>query len=117
MEAEIQTAGGVGNKIWLLGWYQDKNNTMELLIKEENDKIILRQRAGGRIVKKQAATHITIAPNISYKFKIAFDGAQFVVSVDSVNAITFAPAVTVPTGTVGFQVKNTIGRFGSINVQ
>ena len=117
VEAEMQTVGGIGNKMWLLGWYQDKNNTMELLIKEENDKIILRQRAGGRIVKKVAAAHITINPNISYRFKVAFDGTQFDVSMDGNHLIALTPAGTVPTGTVGFAVKNTIGTFGSITVQ
>ena len=89
---------------------------MELLIKEESNKMLLRQRIGGVIVKKQAAS-VNIDPNVSYVVKIAFDGTQFVVSVDSVNVMTFVSGGAVPSGTVGFQVKNTIGTFGSINVQ
>lgn len=116
VETEVETSGGAGNKIWLLGWYVDKKNAMEFLIKEPNDKILMKQRLGGAIVKKQSA-EVSLSPNTKYRWTISFDGAQFVVMVDSVTVMTFVPAGAVPAGTVGFQVKKTIGTFGSILVQ
>lgn len=116
VEAEMKTAGGIGNILWLLGWYVDKNNTMELLLKEDKNKIILKQRIAHTVVKKQAVK-MTLNPNISYDIKIAFNGSQFDVYVDSVKIMSFVPAGAVPTGTVGFQVKRTVGAVDSINVQ
>ncbi|MCI0447625.1 Ig domain-containing protein, partial [bacterium] len=114
-ESAMMTAGGVGNKIWMLGWYLNKLNTMELLFKEENDKIVLKQRANGRIVTKNKAS-ITLNPNVSYQVRVAFDGTIFTVYVDNTQLFTLTPAAPVPTGTVGFSVKNTTGSFGYMTV-
>lgn len=116
VEAEMKTAGGIGNILWLLGWYVDRNNTMELLLKEDKNKIILKQRIGHAVVKKQAVK-ISLNPNTFYDIKIAFNGSQFDVYLDSVKIMSFVPAGVVPTGTVGFQVKRTAGSFDSITVQ
>ena len=35
IQTTIQTAGGVSNKIFFFGWYQDKDNLLEVLMKEE----------------------------------------------------------------------------------
>ena len=32
----MRTAGGTGNRVWLLAWYQDKKNTVEVMMKEAN---------------------------------------------------------------------------------
>lgn len=114
-ESAIVTAGGVGNKIWMLGWYLDKKNTMELLFKEENDKIVLKQRANGVVVTKNKGT-ITLNPNTSYQVRVAFDGTIFTVYVDNTPLFTLTPKAAVPSGTVGFYVKATTGSFGYITV-
>jgi len=114
-ESAIVTAGGVGNKIWMLGWYVDKKNTMELLFKEENDKIVLKQRANGVVVGKNKGT-ITLNPNTSYQVRVAFDGTIFTVYVDNTPLFTLTPKATVPSGTIGFEVKATTGSFGYITV-
>ncbi len=114
-ESAIVTAGGVGNKIWMLGWYVNKLNTMELLFKEENDKIVLKQRANGRIVTKNKGS-ITLNPNVSYQVRVAFDGTIFTVYVNNSPLFTLTPATPVPSGTVGFEVKNTTASFGYITV-
>lgn len=114
-ESAIVTAGGIGNKIWMLGWYKDKQNTMELLFKEENDKIVLKQRANGAIVTKNKGS-ITLDPNVSYQVRVAFDGTIFSVYVDNALLFTLTPAAPVLSGTIGFQVKGTTGSFGYITV-
>lgn len=116
IEVEMKTEGGVGNALSLLAWYVDKNNTMELQLKEETDKIVLKQRVDNTIVKRQDVS-VTINSNQVYRIKIAFDGSQFDVSVDSVHMLSMVSASPVPTGTVGFLTKNTVGTFGFITVQ
>lgn len=118
VEATMQTAGGSFNKIWLLGWFVDKNNYIELLIKEENDRVILKQRIGHAVVAKAKAL-VTILPNTVYRFRVNFDGSTFTVFLDGnpTPIITLSPAGPVPLGSVGFRVKNTTGTFGEITVQ
>jgi hypothetical protein len=115
VESAIVTAGGVGNKIWMLGWYVDKKNALELLFKEENDKIVLKQRSNGAVVTKNKGS-LTLSPNVSYQVRVAFDGTIFTVFVDNVPLFTLTPKAAVPVGTVGFYVKGTTGSFGYITV-
>lgn len=112
----MRTAGGSGNRVWLMGWYQDKRNTVELLMKEESDRWILKQRSAGGIVAKMKAL-LTIDPNVVYKVNIQFDGTNFQVSIDDVLIMTMPKAPgTSPSGTTGFQVKSTTGSFDEISV-
>jgi hypothetical protein len=114
VEAQMQSAGGFSNKVWLLGWYQDKNNTVELLMKEENDRWVLKQRSGGAIVAKGKILQ-TIDPNVGYVARIAYDGTNFQVTIDGVLLLSL-PAGAPASGTIGFQSKNTTGSFGYIQV-
>jgi hypothetical protein len=98
----------------LLGWYQGKGNTVELLMKEENDRWVLKQRSGGAIVAKGKILQ-TINPNVSYVARVAYDGTNFQVSIDGVLLLTL-PAGAPASGTIGFQSKNTTGSFGYIQV-
>jgi hypothetical protein len=111
----METAGGVGNKLWLLGWYVDKDNTMLILLKEENDKILVKQQVGGATAKKQSVP-FTLNPNVAYAIRMVFDGTNFELFVDNVSVMIFTPVGAVPTGTVGFQVKGTTGSFDWIHV-
>lgn len=115
IETAVIVTGGIGNKVWLFGWYVDKKNTMELLIKEPQDKVLLRQRLAGHVVKKQKIS-AAIEPNISYVLRISFDGTEFTVLINGNPVITFAPAGTVHVGTIGFQITNTTASFDYINV-
>jgi hypothetical protein len=115
VEASIQTAGGFGNRIWLLHNYIDKANTIELLVKEESDRLILKQRVGKAVVAK-AKAEVAINPNQAYIVRITFDGAIYTVTIDGTPVITLVPVVAVPSGTVGFKVKGTTGTFGYIVV-
>jgi hypothetical protein len=116
IESQVSLTGGINNKVWMLGWYVDKNNRMELLIKEEQDKIVLKQRSAGRIVTKQKAS-ILVSPNTPYVVRVVFDGNQFTVLVDGNSLFTLNPVASVPNGTIGYQVSNTSASFGYIQVQ
>jgi uncharacterized delta-60 repeat protein len=112
IQTTIQTAGGVGNKIFFFGWYQDKDNLIEVLMKEETDKWVIKQISNGSVVAKEKANAI-IAPNIFYDVRVAFDGTKFTLNVDGVDLVSMNAGAT-PSGTVGYRVKKTIGRFGNI---
>jgi VCBS repeat-containing protein len=117
VEASMKSAGGTLNKVWLLAWYIDKKNRMELLMKEEGDRWVLKQKAEGRVVAKAKGIK-TIDPDTSYIVRMLFDGTSFQVFINDLLTplFTLTPAVAVPVGTVGFQIKNTMGSFDYIVV-
>ncbi len=115
IQTTMSNAGGSNNRLLLFAWYADKKNTVELLMKQESGTWMLKQKSNGRIVAKQKAL-LPINPNQFYNAQLSFDGTQFQVSVDGAAVITMNAVGVVPAGTVGYQVKNTTGSFGSINV-
>lgn len=116
LQTNVSTAGGLGSKIFLLGWYVDKKNAVEIIMNEENDKWILKQRVGGIVVAK-GKIHQTIDANVSYDLQVHFDGAQFqlFVSGNLVLTVPKAPGSN-PAGTVGFRIKGTTADFERISV-
>lgn len=114
MEGTLQSGGGTGSIVWMLGWYVDKKNTVELLMKEQNDKWLLKERINGAVVGKAKSLQ-PINPNTLYRARITFDGTQFQVFIDGNLAITL-PSHGAHNGTVGFQAKGTIGTFGEVIV-
>src|SRR5205823_8889757 len=105
---------GLSNKVSLFGWYQDKSNYVEVLMKQEHNQWLIRQKIGGKwLVKTKGAA--TITPNVSYDVKVIFDGTNFQLFVDGTLLVTMKAAGPAQ-GTVGFQVKNTTGTFGMISV-
>lgn len=113
--ATMMTAGGAFNKVWMFAWYGDKRNRIEVLMAEETNKILVKQRVNGVIVAKGKAL-MPIDPNVSYDVEVTFDGTQFSLTVDSIPRTTFSAGPGLPNGIAGFQVKNTTGTFGSICV-
>jgi hypothetical protein len=114
----MRNAGGAFSKVWMLSWYLDKKNNMELLMNEENNRWILKQRVNGSVVAKAKGIK-TIDPNTDYAVRITFDGASFQVFIDDFTTplFTLTPHANVPVGTVGFQVKNTTGAFDYVAVK
>lgn len=114
VEAVMRTAGGSGNRVSLLGWQVDKKNLVELLMKQEQNKWVLKHRIGGQAVAKAKALS-TIQPNTDYRARISFDGTVFQVFIDGVEVININGSL--PTdGPPGFKVKATTGTFGEILV-
>lgn len=106
----MMTAGGAFNKVWFLSWYTDKRNTIEVLMKQENNKFVLRQKINGIVVAKTKGI-VTILPSVSYDVQVTYDGTVFTLIVDGNSVATLNPAGPV-SGTIGFAVKNTTGTFG-----
>ncbi len=114
VQAGVSTTGGIFGKVWLYGWRVNKDNVVEVLMKEENNKWVLRQRVNGTIVAKDSGV-TAIDPNVNYTVQVAVDGSTFTLTVDGVVMATIT-AVGTPNGTVGFAAKNTTGTFELISV-
>ena len=74
------------------------------------------QRVNGSVVAKSAAT-ATILPNTMYQAQLTYDGVKFSLTVDGNPVLTLTPTAVVPSGSVGFAVKNSTGSFSQIVVQ
>lgn len=112
VEAILQTAGGTFNKLWLMAWYVDKKNHVEVLMSEAGDKFVMKQKLNGAIVARTKAL-MPIDPNVPYTVKAVYDGVNFTLRVNG-NVVASMLAGGNPNGTVGFQVKNTTGSIDSI---
>ncbi len=115
VQASVNMSGSTDPRVWVLTHYSDKRNTIELLFKEASDKVIIKQRVGGRIAKKAKAT-VTLDQNVDYAVESVFDGTQFVISVNGTPVINFTPAGQPLSGSVGFQTKNGTGAFNYLCV-
>jgi hypothetical protein len=112
IETTISTAdNGI---VWLFGWYVDKKNSVELLMKEASDKWVLKERINGQVIAKSNST-FTINPNTFYHVRLEFDGIKFIVSIDGTPIMTLHSTAN-HTGTIGFQVKNVSARVAEIVV-
>jgi len=116
VQTSINMSGGTDTRVWVLINYTGKTNTMELLFKEASDKVILKQRVNGNIVKKAKAS-ITLDQNVDYQVQSVFDGTQFVISINGTAVINFTPVGAPASGSVGFQTKNGTGAFNYLCVQ
>jgi hypothetical protein len=114
VNATMKTSGG--GKVWLLGWVQDDKNQIELLMNESANRWVLKQRVNG-IIKAKAKANAVIDPGINYQVRIVFDGTQFDLLVDGISVLSMQKEQgSKVNGTVGFQVKGTIGTFDSVGI-
>jgi plastocyanin len=116
VEVLMQTNGGAGTRTSLIGWFADKKNLVELLMKEDEDKWVLKQRINGAVVSKGKAT-ATILPNTDYRVRVTYDQTSdtFQVFIDGVLLFP-VNAVSPPNGAPGVRVKSTTSTFGEILV-
>ena len=112
VEVVLQSAGGAGSRVYILGWHVDNRTFVELMMREDKDSWTLRQRVNKTVVAKSKANS-TIIPGTNYTARITFNGTTFEVFIDNVSVITMS-AVGVPSGTFGFRVKGSTGLFNSI---
>lgn len=103
------------NKVWMLAWYVNQGNDLEVLVNEAKDKIILKQKSGGSVVAKMKAS-VTLLPNTVYNVQVGFDGSVFSLLVDGVPVGTLTAAVAPQPGTIGLKAT-TNALFGQVLVQ
>ena len=109
VEAVLRNSGGQ-NTISLFGWYVDKNNNVELLMKAGRQKVLLRQRVNKTVVVKEKAD-LFVETNVDYVVRISFDGVNFQAYVNDVLMITMPAFVTPATAPPAVQAKKTSGSF------
>jgi glycosyl hydrolase family 44 len=114
LETDVSTAGGIGNKIFVQPWYQDKQNRVDVLLKQESGKIILKQKVNGFTAQKMKAS-FNVIPNTFHHIKIGFDGTNFHLEVDGASLITM-PAAATPSGNLYFQVKQTTASIERVEI-
>ena len=115
VETVMRSTNAVGGQVAVLHHYVDKLNLIELVMRVDKGRFILRQRAGGSVVAK-ANVKMELEPNTDYTVRITYDGTNYVASVDGTDVITLTPGAQVTEGTVGFRVKGTTGTFQRIEV-
>jgi hypothetical protein len=114
VQTTMMTAGGFGNKLWLLAWFEDKKNNIQVIMREDVNKFVLKQTSGGKVVAKKTAKY-PIEPNVEYGIRLTCDGytIQLYVNDELLTEMVYGAPVS---GTVGFKTKGTIGQFHNIYV-
>ena len=100
----VQFTGGASAKTVLNSHFIDKKNSLQLIIKEDQDKAVLKFKSGGGTVDKAKAL-FTIDPNTAYDFSITYDGTTVTVSVNGSTLITMTPSSSIPSGIVTLESK------------
>jgi hypothetical protein len=115
VEGYLQSAGGQYGTVALEGWYQDAQNFVELVLKEDIDKWQLKHKSAGSVVAVQSVNYV-LQQGVSYKARVKFTGDSFEVYVN--DAYLFTVATTAPaSGKVGFNVNSTTGTFREIKLR
>ncbi|HSE43056.1 MAG TPA: putative Ig domain-containing protein [Acidobacteriota bacterium] len=110
------TSGGIKPWLRFIGWHQDQENRVELLIKPNEGKWILRQRHEGRIAARKKISFV-VNPVTFYDVAIRFEGNLLRLLINDVEVLTLPPVPqSNPSGTVGFELKAATGTFQSIMV-
>lgn len=104
-----------GSRVSLLGWYQDKNNYVEVRLMDDKDKLLLRQRANGSNVAKKSIP-FPISSGVSYTVAVAYTTGRFDISVDGV-AVLSVNTSSIPIGRPGFRLKAIAGQTASASFQ
>lgn len=114
IETGLQANGD--SKVIFLSWFQDKKNTLELIMDEAKDKWVLKRKLNGKIVNKLKASRV-IDPNQSYAVAMMFDGNSWRVFINSEFLFEiFNTFGGTPSGTIGLKVKSTTGAMDYIRV-
>jgi hypothetical protein len=100
---DIQFSGGPTTKNWIYTHRVDRRHQIEILFKEEQDKIVLKQR-NTIIVKKQKAD-FTLMENVPYQVQIVYNGSTYDLSINGTPVITGFSASALPSGNIGAAAK------------
>lgn len=100
----IQFTGGPSAKTILSSHFVDKQNTLQLIIKEDEDKAVLKFKRNG-ITYDKAKALFTFDPNTPYDISIAYSNFTVIVTVNGSLLITMLPYAGVPSGIVMIESK------------
>lgn len=118
IESQMQT-DLESSKVSILGWYEDKNNYVELRMMPEKDKWILKQVSNGSSVAKQKGPFLGLSAGVNYQVQITYDETQFQVFINGTLLITMQDGASA-FGIAGYRVKAStpvIATFAQIDVK
>jgi len=102
---DVQFTGGVDAKNWLYITRVDKKNGLEVLLKVEQGKVVVKDRNQNILAKAKA--DFTFAPSTPYNVVINYDGTNVDVTINGTPVIVdFVPARVLPTANTGAAAKN-----------
>jgi hypothetical protein len=102
---DVQFTGGIDAKNWMYITRVDKKNALEVLIKVEQGRVVVKDRNGSVLAKAKGL--FTFTPNTPYQVVITYNGTTVDVTVNGTAVITgFAPTRTLPTANIGGAAKN-----------
>lgn len=101
---DIQFTGGIDSKVWLYTHRVDKKNQMEVLIKPDQGKVVVKDRNGN--IQAKAKGTFTFTPNTPYNVQIAYNGTAYAVVINGTAVITgFSPVGALPVANIGGAAK------------
>jgi trimeric autotransporter adhesin len=102
---DVQFTGGTDAKNWLYITRTDKKNALEILIKVEQGRVVVKDRNQSVLAKAKGT--FTFTPNTLYQVVVVYNGTTVDVSVNGTAVITgFTPTRTLPTANIGGAAKN-----------
>jgi hypothetical protein len=102
---DVQFTGGIDAKNWMYITRVDKKNALEVLIKVEQGRVVVKDRNGSVLAKAKGL--FTFTPNTPHQVVITYNGTTVDVTVNGTAVITgFAPTRTLPTANIGGAAKN-----------
>ena len=102
---DIQFTGGLLAKNWLYITRVDKKNGLEVLIKADTGRVVVKDRNLAVLAKAKGL--FTFTPNTPYQVVIAYNGTTVDISINGTPVITgFTPARALPTANIGGAAKN-----------
>jgi hypothetical protein len=101
----VNFTGGVFSKNWVYISRTDKKNQIEVLLKVDTGKLVVKDRLFAVLAKAKA--DFTWVPGTTYTIVVNYDGVNIDVSVDGTPLIVdFVPARSLPLANTGAAAKN-----------
>jgi trimeric autotransporter adhesin len=102
---DVQFTGGVDAKNWLYITRVDKKNALEILLKVDGGKVVVKDKNQSVLAKEKGL--FTFTPNTPYQVVIVYNGTTVDISINGTPVITgFTPTRTLPTANIGGAAKN-----------
>jgi trimeric autotransporter adhesin len=102
---DVQFTGGVDAKNWIYITRVDKKNALEILLKVDGGKVVVKDKNQSVLAKTKGL--FTFTPNTPYQVVIVYNGTTVDISINGTPVITgFTPTRTLPTANIGAAAKN-----------
>jgi hypothetical protein len=112
----VQFSGGINAKNWLYITRNDRKDALEILIKAEQGRLVIKDRLGKALGKAKAS--FAFASNTNYTIEVFYDGSNVDVNIDGTPVIVdFALSRSLPSANIGAAAKNNLLLIDSVCFQ